>query len=492
MEIFRLFGSIFVDNEKANKSISETDQKAQGLGSKLAGMIGTAAKWGAGITVAGSAAFGSMVALANKTTAVADEIDKLSERTGINREELQRWKYAAEQSGANVSKLETGVKKLSDVMTDAMDGNKKAQDSFAQLGISLDDLKNKSQEDIFEQVMASLADMEQGARRNALGNDLLGKSYTEMLPLLNAGSEGIQMLKDRADELGLVMSEKAVLANVKFGDTLDDVKEVFGAVINQLVTSFLPVMQQFLDWILEHMPTIKEVVSNAFKIITEIVNYIVTTVWPSLIDIFQTAYEVITAICKAWGGEIESTTVGLFDVIKNTVQNALAIVEGLIKVFGGIMTGDFGLIKEGVMKIWNSLWDWLKNTGKAIFDIGKNIVKSLWDGIKDMWSNMVSWVSNKVKSLVNMLNPFKGGGVSISGPSNIPGLASGGRVIQSGWAIVGEAGPELLQLPRGAQVTPLSKAGITININNPNILDDYGVDRLLDRIDERMAILGVK
>jgi hypothetical protein len=35
-------------------------------------------------------------------------------------------------------------------------------------------------------------------------------------------------------------------------------------------------------------------------------------------------------------------------------------------------------------------------------------------------------------------------------------LADGGNIYRGGAAIVGEAGPELLNLPRGASVTPLS------------------------------------
>ena len=38
----------------------------------------------------------------------------------------------------------------------------------------------------------------------------------------------------------------------------------------------------------------------------------------------------------------------------------------------------------------------------------------------------------------------------------IPLLGLGGNVIAPGLAVVGERGPELLELPRGAQVTPLS------------------------------------
>ena len=110
MEIFKLFGSILVDSSKAEESISKTEKKAGGLGDKLKSGIATAAKFGAGLVAAAGAAVGGMIALANKTAETADFIDKLSERTGINREELQRWKYAADQSGADIGKLEVGIK----------------------------------------------------------------------------------------------------------------------------------------------------------------------------------------------------------------------------------------------------------------------------------------------------------------------------------------------------------------------------------------------
>nr|WP_309099067.1 hypothetical protein [Fredinandcohnia onubensis] len=56
MEIFRLFGSIFVDNDEANQSIAKTDEHAEGLGKKLGNGIKTAAKWGAAIALAAGTA----------------------------------------------------------------------------------------------------------------------------------------------------------------------------------------------------------------------------------------------------------------------------------------------------------------------------------------------------------------------------------------------------------------------------------------------------
>src|SRR5690606_26310390 len=46
------------------------------------------------------------------------------------------------------------------------------------------------------------------------------------------------------------------------------------------------------------------------------------------------------------------------------------------------------------------------------------------------------------------------GGKGFSLP-RLPMLAKGGDITRAGWAIVGEQGPEVLHMPRGAQVQPL-------------------------------------
>ncbi len=340
MEIFRLFGTILVDSSKAEESISKTEGKADSLGTKLGNGIKTAGKWAAGIGAGAVAAGGALMALANKTAESADEIDKLSERTGIGREELQRWKYAAGQSGADVGKLEVGIKKLSDVMDGASNGSKANIDAFGKLGISIDDLKNKSQEDIFSSVMSSLAEMPAGAERNALGNDLLGKSYTEMLPLLNAGADGMNELKNRADELGLVMSEDNVKANVKFGDSLSDVKQAFGAVFMHLSNEFLPILNNFLDWVLEHMPEIQEVIGTVFTVVTKVAT--------AAFDIFSNYLLPVFSTLFAW--------------IQDNMPTIKKVFETVFGVIFELASAVWTLFKDGLLPILSALWDFISPT----------------------------------------------------------------------------------------------------------------------------------
>lgn len=84
-------GSIFVDTDKADQSLSKTDKNAEGLGKRLLGGIGTAAKWGAALVGAGIAGAGALLGVATKSAEAADRVDKMSQKIGISRKGFQEW-----------------------------------------------------------------------------------------------------------------------------------------------------------------------------------------------------------------------------------------------------------------------------------------------------------------------------------------------------------------------------------------------------------------
>ena len=71
------------------------------------------------------------------------------------------------------------------------------------------------------------------------------------------------------------------------------------------------------------------------------------------------------------------------------------------------------------------------------------------------------------------------GGKGINIPE-IPMLADGGEILQTGKAIVGEMGPELLELPKGAKVKPLDKTGgdTVISGNNFYIREESDIKKV--------------
>jgi len=73
LEIFKLFGSILIDNDQANASIDETDNKAEKTSKTFGEMVGSAARVGAGIAMAMGTAILAVGGLAVKLT---DDLQK--------------------------------------------------------------------------------------------------------------------------------------------------------------------------------------------------------------------------------------------------------------------------------------------------------------------------------------------------------------------------------------------------------------------------------
>lgn len=84
-------GSIFVDTDKADQSLSKTDKNVEGLGKKFLNGIGHAAKWGAALVGAGVAGAAALFGVATKSAETADRVDKMSQKIGISRKGFQEW-----------------------------------------------------------------------------------------------------------------------------------------------------------------------------------------------------------------------------------------------------------------------------------------------------------------------------------------------------------------------------------------------------------------
>ena len=60
LEVFKLFGSIFINTDEADTSISKTEKKASSFKESLGKCISTAGKWGAAVVGGATAAAGAL------------------------------------------------------------------------------------------------------------------------------------------------------------------------------------------------------------------------------------------------------------------------------------------------------------------------------------------------------------------------------------------------------------------------------------------------
>ena len=110
IEVFKLFGSIMVDNDKANKSISDTDKKAEGLAGKFLSAVGTVAKFGTAVVAAAGTA-----AVALGTVATKAAIDFENQMSNVATLLDGDVKGKIQDLGMEVKNLSTGQKQRTSI-----------------------------------------------------------------------------------------------------------------------------------------------------------------------------------------------------------------------------------------------------------------------------------------------------------------------------------------------------------------------------------------
>jgi hypothetical protein len=236
-EIFRLFGSIFIDSSQAEESLGKTDDKAKEVQDTLAGTVKKAASWAAGTAAAITAATVAVFKVADSVAAVGDEIDKQSQKLGISAQAYQEWDAILGHCGASMDSLKAGMKTLSKAIAD---GSADQVAAFQAVGLSLDEVQQMSTEDVFAAVITGLQGMEEGAERTNIATTLLGRSAQELGPLLNTSAEATEEMRQTVNDLGGVMSDEAVAASAQFKDALQDLETAAGWFKRELVANILP------------------------------------------------------------------------------------------------------------------------------------------------------------------------------------------------------------------------------------------------------------
>lgn len=516
MELFKLFGTILVDNKEALNSISQTDSKAKGLMDSIGG--GVKAVAGAAVAVGAATAAGAtaIYGMASKAAEATDTIDKMSQKIGVSRTAYQELDFVLSQSGTSVDKMQSGMKSLTTAIDGVSTGNKAAIENFQKLGVSAVDANGnlRNQEDVLFDTIDAFQKMEDGTEKARLAQELFGRTGTELMPLLNGQAGSIGEMRKQAHELGLVISDDAVDAGVKFTDTIDQMKRSFGSVVTQIGVKVMPMIQQAADWVLANMPMIQKVVGKAFEIIgagvSIVVNFIAQLIaaWAEWADNNQETIDAVMAALKefwAWAQEIAASVLEaiqaflgalkafweahgeeimaivkpLWEGIKIIVGTALDVLISIFNIFAALFKGDWSAFWDEIKNLLSVLWDSIvklvPNLLQALinvfmlnlsllFDVGKKLFNALWDGLKSVWEDIVSWVGEKVEWLANKLAFWNSGKSQMSGGDDIDGSHATGLayVPFDGYVAELHKGERVLTAAQNSQLATTS--GGTTNI----------------------------
>ncbi len=239
-----------------------------------------------------------------------------------------------------------------------------------------------------------------------------------------------------------ILRNKLVDAGIELGDKL---APILRDSVIPLVEKFIGHVSGLIDWFSNLDPKWQQVILTAIGF--------TAALGPLLLIIGKiiTVVGTLTGALPILGAAFTALT-GPVGLVVAAIAAAIAIGVDLYK--------NWDVVKDRLSQIWESI---------------KQTASDVWNGIWNIIKGVINWIIGGINKMINALNririkvpainiPLVGkvGGFEIGLPHipPIPELAAGGIIQRSGLALVGEAGPELLELPQGAKVKPLTGESI--------------------------------
>lgn len=336
-EVLARFG-IEVDDGK----IKNADKAISGLSGKIRDMA---------TLVGGAAIVGGLKSMLGEIVDLGGGLTDTSAKLGIGTGDLQRWQFAAQQTGVEAGALNGALTKFTRTIGEAASGNATAGDAFKALGI---DVKNASGEtrsstDLMLSAADGLSKITDPAARARAAIDLFGKSGADLIPLLGQGEEGVRALLEETDKLGGVLDDKTIAALDDAGDASDKFDFAMRGVKAQLALVLLPALTQGAAKLAELVGAFTRGENGATHL--------------------KAAMVVLGAVAFATGVKAALPWLGW-----------ALLIAGLVLIVDDLWTG-----LKGGDSVTGRLLDKIfgKGAGASIFKSIRDDVKALWDRMKE-------------------------------------------------------------------------------------------------------------
>ncbi|TWE06399.1 hypothetical protein FB550_102421 [Neobacillus bataviensis] len=381
MELFKLFGTIFVNNEEANKALDDTDQKAESTGGRFEKLGGIAGKVGGVIAAGIGVAVGAVGGLMAKTMETASEINKFSQVTGMSKKGFQEWDSVAKTFGFSMEAASGDMAALAERAMEAASGAGENADMFKKLGVSVKDSSGqlKSQEQLFNETIAGLQGMKNETERNAIATAMLSTTGEELAPVLNMTAEELQNMKDKAN----VISDDDLNKAEQFRQKWEGAKSTFSGVVTQIGMKLLPMFTTMLDWVVANMPAIQSTMDTVFKALSTVVNVAV--------GVFKQYF--LPILSQLWSF-IQTNLVPVFTALFGYMQGNLPVVKQIFTTVFLAMWETaktlWNFFKVNILPILVSLYTWIMSnmptiraTVSAVFQKIVQVASLVWAFFKD-------------------------------------------------------------------------------------------------------------
>jgi len=348
-------------NEAALKDMGNETVDAGKNATKRGGSV--ALKAIADVGIASALAAAGLFKITTNAGEAADELITMSNKTGISTDQLQKMQYAARFVDVEVDTMTGSMQKLIKTMDKARDGNKDASAAYDTLGVSVtnSDGSLRDSQDVWLETINALGGVSNETERNALAMSIFGKSAAELNPLIVAGGDSIAKLGKEAENLGLIMSDKSVVALGAFDDQIQTLQASTGGLRNAIAIAALPAMSAFVGTVQDlATATLGAVQSGDWTAVTETIN------------------TAMTGAVEGISGMISTIAPKIVPILGNIVQTIADTAPQLVPV-----------LVDTALMLLNTLITFVVNNSQMLIDTAMTMILALTQGLIDALPQLI-------------------------------------------------------------------------------------------------------
>jgi hypothetical protein len=407
-KIFELAGKIAVEGltalekgmKDADKNLAKFDKSITKFGRQCT-KIGTTLSKNLTAPIAAAGAAVSFLTL--KTGQYADKLLDLEQITGLNSDSLQEYEHVARVAGVSFEGLVDTITKFTNSLPEIRKGTGPAAEAVEKFGLNIFDSNGniKDMNILFPQLLDKLRTVQNVTERNAISQDIFGRSLKDLAPVLGMTSQQMRDAMQEAHNLGLVIDREGLESANNFRIEVEKLKGEFEVLVRKVSIDLIPVFRDTL------FPLIK---SKIIPAIQEAAGKVV-----SMIDWFKgLSSETKENIFKF------TAFIAIIGPVILAVGKLIAVSKGLIITIGLVRTAfvglsvamgtnPFGLALVGVSLLVTGLIA-LKNAYddvKKRRDQEKNAVVDETAELKKLrteWQEELIWLEKQKNPSVDMVN----------------------------------------------------------------------------------------
>jgi TP901 family phage tail tape measure protein len=371
-----------------NNDIKAAEREAKAFATEWKATTKVMKEFGEALSVVGDVVAVGLLEMAKKTAEYGAELERMSLKTGASVQDLARLGVAAEENGSSMDALSTGLKFISKNMELAGQGSKAQVAAFQSLGITTKDLTaiHGSASAMFSLLADRIKGMADPSEHAADLTKILGKNWTELIPTLALGSEGLREAGIEAENTGKVLSDTAAAQGLEFAKSMEQLKASVEGLGIAVGSALIPTLTDLASWV-------KDGVQDAAAFAREHEN------WTKVIFVAAAAIggagglllglagllAILPSLTAAWAllsAAMDANPIGL------VVVGISALVAGLIvfrnEIAGGLATA-YGFMLTGLADIVDAAYRAaaaLGMTGLA------NSISSAGNSIRDTAANL--------------------------------------------------------------------------------------------------------